>query len=366
MIHVLIGTKAQLIKMAPIMLEMQLRGIDYNFIFSGQHNETIKDIRANFGVKPPDFVLYSGKDITSIPKVFFWFLRVFCKGYFHKELMFRKDTGGIILNHGDTFSALLGAVLGRMAGMKTGHIESGLRSFRLFHPFPEEITRLLVFKLTDFFYCPGEWAAENVRSYKGEVINTGENTLYDALRLSASFAEPVDRPLTPFAIATLHRYENIFKREQLTRLVEIIEKISTRIKVLFIMHPPTKKNLVKHGFYERLAGNTMIEMRPRYDYFHFISLLKKAEFVISDGGSNQEECFYLGKPCLLLRYATERQEGLGKNVVLSRFDDDLIGGFVENYKQYDTEPYNITTGPSKLIVDNLIEHGFAKAPKTLR
>lgn len=358
MINILIGTKAQLIKMAPIMREIQLRDIKYNFIFSGQHNETIKDIRANFGVKEPDFVLYSGKDITSIPQIIFWFLRVLVKGFIQKRRMFGDDPKGIILNHGDTFSALLGSLVGKMAGLKTGHIESGLRSFKIFHPFPEEITRLLVFNLTDYFYCPGEWAAENVRSYKGEVINTRENTLYDALSLSADFAESADCPVTSFAIATLHRYENIFNREQLTRVVEIIERTAIRIKVLFIMHPPTKKNLLKYGLHDRLACNSMIELRPRYDYFRFISLLKRAEFVISDGGSNQEECFYLGKPCLLLRYATERKEGLQKNVVLSRFDDELINDFIENYSRYQMDTYQVTTGPSKFIVDSLIERGF--------
>lgn len=247
-------------------------------------------------------------------------------------------------------------MLGKISGQKTGHIESGLRSFRLFHPFPEEITRRLVFHLTDYFFCPGDWAAENVRTYKGEVINTKENTLYDALNLSASVTEPVDCPTEPFAIATIHRYENIFKPEQLLKVVEIIEQITTSIKVLLIMHPPTKKNLLKHGFYDRLAANPMIELRPRYDYFRFIALLKKAKFVISDGGSNQEECFYIGKPCLLLRYATERKEGLEQNVVLSCFNSETINNFINNYKRYETHPYKVATGPSKLIVDHLIEN----------
>jgi len=359
MIHILIGTKAQLIKMAPVMKELQSREIDYNFIFSGQHNETIKDIRANFGVKAPDFVLYSGKDITSIPQIFFWFIRVLGKGLLNRGRICKNDSQGIILNHGDTFSALLGSILGRLSGLKTGHIESGLRSFRLFHPFPEEITRRLVFHLTDYFFCPGDWAVQNVKNYRGEIINTKENTLYDALNLSTSFSEPVECPECPFAIATIHRYENIFKPEQLAKIVEIIEKIAGGIKVLFIMHPPTKKNLLKYGYYDRLAANPMIELRPRYDYFRFISLLKNAEYVISDGGSNQEECFYIGKPCLLLRYATERKEGLDKNVVLSCFKAELIDDFVNNYKSYEFPPYHVTTGPSKLIVDLLIEKGFS-------
>ena len=363
MIHILVGTKAQLIKMSPVMRELQMRRIEYNFIFSGQHNETTKDIRANFGVKDPDYILYSGKDITAVPQILFWFIRVLGTGLAHKRLMFRNDSDGIVLNHGDTFSALLGSLLGKMAGLKTGHVESGLRSYRLFHPFPEEITRRLVFLLTDYFFCPGKWAAGNVRSYKGDVINTEENTLYDAIRLSGSFSEMVDVPDEPFAIATLHRYENIFHREQLGKVVEIVERIAAGIKILFIMHPPTRKNLLKFGYYDRLAANPRIELRPRYDYFRFISLLKKAEFVISDGGSNQEECYYLGKPCLLLRYATERQEGLDNNVVLSRFDNQLIAEFVSNYKKYERACHNVKTGPSSLIIDALLERGFAKTPK---
>lgn len=363
MIHILIGTKAQLIKMAPIMRELQLREIEYNFIFSGQHNETIKDIRANFGVKAPDFILNEGSDITSIPQIFYWFLKTMGIGLFNKAEMFKNDLNGIILNHGDTFSALLGSILGKISGHKTGHIESGLRSFRLFHPFPEEITRRLVFRLTDYFFCPGDWATENVKKYKGEVINTKENTLYDALNLSASYAEPADCPGVPFAIATVHRYENIFKPEQLSKIVEIIERIAVNIKVLLIMHPPTVKNLRKYNYYDRLAANTMIELRPRYDYFRFITLLKKAEFIISDGGSNQEECFYIGKPCLLLRHATERREGLGRNVLLSCFDPGLIDNFVNNFKSYEFPPYIVPTGPSKLIVDQLVEKGFCQCAK---
>ena len=70
------------------------------------------------------------------------------------------------------------------------------------------------------------------------------------------------------------------------------------------------KSLQKHNMMQRLKKNKNIELHPRYDYFDFIKLLGKAEFLATDGGSNQEECSYLGKPCLLLRHYTERQEGL--------------------------------------------------------
>ena len=70
----------------------------------------------------------------------------------------------------------------------------------------------------------------------------------------------------------------------------------------------------------RLDENPRIELRPRYTYFDFFALLKRADFVVTDGGSIQEESAYLGIPCLLLRKATEREEGLGANVVLSNYD----------------------------------------------
>ena len=75
--------------------------------------------------------------------------------------------------------------------------------------------------------------------------------------------------------------------------------------------------------------------------------MSKAEFIITDGGSNQEECFYLGKPCLLFRHATERQEGLGKNAVLSKFDISSIMDFIQNYKDYEQKETKMDDTPTE-------------------
>lgn len=104
---------------------------------------------------------------------------------------------------------------------------------------------------------------------------------------------------------------------------------------------------------DRLKKNKNIELTPRYDYFEFIKLLNKSEFVISDGGSNQEECFYLGKPCLLLRNETERKEGIDKNVVLSNFDEKVINDFINNYQKYKFKMISDKQSPSKMIVNKI-------------
>ena len=85
MIHVIIGTKAQLIKMAPIMKELQRREVSYNFIFTGQHQETIGELLDNFNIKEPNIILYKGRDITSIFQMFFWSVKLISLSLFNKK-----------------------------------------------------------------------------------------------------------------------------------------------------------------------------------------------------------------------------------------------------------------------------------------
>ena len=154
MIHIIIGTKAQLIKMAPIMLRLQGKNIPYNFIFTGQHQETIDDLRENFSIKPPDVTLHYGEDITSVPSMLLWLIKISFKSLFFRNSIFQGDhkNNGIVLVHGDTFSTLLGAIMGRIAGLKVAHVESGLRSFDLWNPFPEELTRIITSWLSNIYF----------------------------------------------------------------------------------------------------------------------------------------------------------------------------------------------------------------------
>ena len=357
MIHVIIGTKAQLIKMAPIMALMQKNNIQYNYISTGQHKENIDDICNNFSIKKPDHILYNKKDITKTNQMFIWLITTLWFGFKNKKNIFNNDKNGIVLVHGDTLSTLLGALLAKLVKLKVGHIESGLRSFNLFHPFPEEITRLLVFRLSDYFFAPNEKAALYLKKYNGFVIPTEANTLYDSLQIFNNFEDSIsiDIPNYPYVIATLHRFENVFNKKNLLRIVEIIEHVAKNHTILFILHKPTKEKLQKFDLYTRLADNKNIEMRPRYDYFNFIKLLKKASFIISDGGSNQEECYYLGKPILLLRNATERPDGLNENCLLSYYSIEKIDVFMKKYKDFNNCPRILFSSPSKIILDNCMK-----------
>ncbi|WP_188149871.1 UDP-N-acetylglucosamine 2-epimerase [Teredinibacter waterburyi] len=355
MIHIFLGTKAQLIKMAPIMRELQDRNIEYNFIFSGQHQNTINDLRNNFGVKEPNVILHSGKDINSIPAMLLWMIKIIYRSLIDRKRIWREDRDGIVLNHGDTFSTLLGTILGKLSGLSCGHIESGLRSYNLLHPFPEEITRLLVFKMTDHFFCPGEWAINNVASYNGIKIDSKGNTLYDSLQsiLSLPLNPNLPIPSIKFGIVSIHRFENIFSKEKLEFIVNKTIEISAHTKLLFILHSPTEKRLKRYNLYKTLSTNSNIELRPRYDYKDFVTLIQASTFVVSDGGSNQEECFYLRKPCLLMREATERQEGINDNVVISNYNNDTITQFFDDLPNHKSDAPPQIKSPTQVIVNYL-------------
>ncbi len=359
MIHVVIGTKAQLIKMAPIMRVMQDRGIKYRYISTGQHRDTMDEILSNFNLQGPDHCLYDGPDITSIPQMLIWSLKIVWKTITRRRDIFGGDRHGIVLVHGDTFSTLLGAIMAKCASLKVGHVESGLRSFNLLQPFPEELTRILTFALTDYFFCPGQWAIDNLARFRGVKINTQMNTLADSLR----FALPIiaklpdnDIPKGKFGVVTLHRYENVFDRNSMLRVIECVELIAEKMPLLFILHKPTKINLEKFGLMNRLANNARIELRPRYDYLRFMRILASSVFVVSDGGSNQEECYYLGKPVILLRNVSERPEGLGENAILSKYDHGIITDFLSRMDSFQRTPPIAQQHPSEKIVDTCLTY----------
>jgi UDP-N-acetylglucosamine 2-epimerase (non-hydrolysing) len=338
MIHVVIGTKAQLVKMAPVLVELKSRNLNYNFIFTGQHQETMEALRGNFNLADPDITLHSGKDITSIPSMLIWIIRILWQTLTNRKKIFKGDKNGVVLVHGDTFST---------------------RSFDFFHPFPEELTRVLTFYLTDIYFCPGATATANVSKFSGLKINTEFNTLIDSLEAARKNFDNlvVDVPAEKFCVVTTHRFENIFNKKVLEHNLTLILLAADKLKTIFIMHPITEQRLKLHGLLDALKQHPNIECRPRYDYFRFMKLVYFCEFLISDGGSNQEECWFMGKPCLLLRKVTEHPEGLDTNVVVSKYSTEIVQEFINNYEKHISEPLLGVVSPSKKIIDSLL--GYA-------
>lgn len=360
MIHVLIGTRAQLIKMIPIMHEMQLRKIEYNFIFMAQHTTTIREIINQFGLKKPDYVIGErDKDIVNTKDMIIWSLKVLIEGVINRNKIFKNDHDGVVLIHGDAPPLLLGGLIAKAQKLKVASVEAGLRSFNYFKPFPEEITRVIAAKmgLIDIFFCQNSEAMANVAQYKGDKVNTHGNTIYDTLNLASAILTLPKRPLTQnYSLVTLHRFETISKLANLNAVVDLLLEISKYIHLIFILHPPTQAALNKYCLYNKLYDCNNITLLPRLDFLEFNKYILNAEFIISDGGSNQEESAYLGIPCLLFRNETERSEGLKKNVVLSKFDEPIIMKFIKNYKDYKIKTVLDGVTPTEYIINNVLKY----------
>lgn len=363
MIHVLLGTRAQIIKMAPIMHLLQKRGIDYNFIFMAQHRETVYEMLDTFALKHPDYVLGNiDSDIVSSTRMVFWSFGVLATGIRHRSKIFKGDKQGIVLIHGDAPPLFLGAILARIQGLQVASIEAGLRSFNLLRPFPEELVRVVTGRLglIDIHFCQDETAQQNAGRYPGRAINTGGNTMLDAIQLASTInknrhSENRLPEQEKYAVVTLHRYETISRKSQLSRVINLVLRVSKSINIKFILHPPTRVALEKNGLYKELEDSPSVDLIPRLNFIDFQALISSAEFMVTDGGSNQEESYYMGIPCLLFRSETERREGLGRNVELSTFDTAVINDFVNNYERYRFTPVVVTASPSQFIVDEVDE-----------
>jgi len=349
MFLILVGTRAQLIKLAPVMQELENRYIPFKFILTGQHKETIDDLISCFNIRQPDDVLVENTESDSILKLAIWLFKATISSISKPYL---KDNVSAIIVHGDTLSALFGALLGYIKKIPVAHIEAGLRSFNNLDPFPEEIIRLCVSRLASVHYCPGEWACRNLQPGRGTIVNTFENTLLDATFYAFENDKPENRD-EKYAIVSIHRHENINNEKRLNYLIESMIRLSERIRIKFVLHPVTRKKLQSSAYMSRLNNSGSIELLERMDYIRFIRLLCGARVILTDGGSNQEEAFYLKIPCVLLRKHTERREGLGENVLLSGLDYNRIENFVrENIEADRKNPVN-HFHVSKLIVDHL-------------
>lgn len=361
MIHFVVGTRAQLFKMAPIMLECEKRKLAWRWIYTAQHKETIQQTLDTFGLPKPDYTVISweteAKTMGSMGK---WVLHMFMALPRSKKIL-AGYTGKkhIVLTHGDTFTTWFAALFAKLTRTKVMHVESGLRSFNLFKPFPEEINRLITFRLSDYYACPGSWALDNLKKYKGIKINTLDNTQVDTILFGLAHADGADFeiPKRKYVVVSLHRYENIFKKERFEKIVEELEYVAKDFLLLMVQHPATFIQLDKLGLRKRLETNRNIKLLPRLEYLPFVKAIKNSEFVITDGGGNQEELYHMGKPTLIFRNETERNEGIGTTAVVSRLDHETISEFVKTYSDHSYPPTSSKSSPSKIIVDNIKQYG---------
>jgi UDP-N-acetylglucosamine 2-epimerase (non-hydrolysing) len=288
-----------------------------------------------------------------------WFIKV----YFNSKKILRKEEnlkGSLLVILGDTLSTMIGAKLGKKLGMDVAHVEAGYRSFDYFNPFPEEIARVFASRYAILHFAPSRLEYDNLTKAKGEVYNTYYNTIIDSMRFGKEVE--VKSNLLPkisnekYFVFVMHRQENLANKPLVRAVVKKIIDVSKSTKCVMILHTPTEIKLREYNLLEMINDTDTMITTPRVDYFEFMKLFEGCEFVITDGGSNQQELHYMGKPCLLIRKKTEQSEGIGQNAIMYNEDVNMIEDFSLSYEKYKTEGADNSISPSDIIVDVLQEY----------
>jgi len=317
-----LGTRAQLVKVAPVLRAAAEQDLPHIVWFTGQHQESIADLIDDFDLTSR-FVMPAGhRERSSVRMLLGWapMMLIACRRFIASQRL-GSGAGPLVVVHGDTLSTFLGALAARSAKAEVVHLESGLSSGSLRDPFPEELLRRLTFRLTSHALCPNQGAAARMRRYRGcNVVDTQENTLLDGVRFALA-RMPADAAAgRDYFVASIHRFQNIYRPSRLASIVADLVALSTMGPVHFVLHPATQRRLDETGLLAPLQQAEGVRLAPRMPYTAFLALLANARGVISDGGSNQEELSYLGVPTVLYRDRTERPDGVGRNII---FEKDL-------------------------------------------
>lgn len=312
------STRPELIKLAPVMKELERNGIKYVFATTGQHYHAnlFRNFVDDLGLKKPDYNIRVGSGTQGYQTA---------AALVALERIMEREKPDVVIVEGDTNSVLSGALSAVKLHIPVAHVEAGLRSFdRLM---PEEINRVIADHCSEVLFAPTKKSAQNLRNegISPEKIFVVGNTIVDATLQNLKVARK--KCLTKFQanylLLTLHRAENVDNADRLRRIVNALARINENI--VFPIHPRTKKMLKKFKLLGKLQKKN-IHMTEPLGYAEFLSLLHKAKAVLTDSGGIQEEAIVLSVPCITLRTTTERPETVeaGGNVVAGVETGDIL------------------------------------------
>jgi UDP-N-acetylglucosamine 2-epimerase (non-hydrolysing) len=311
---ILLGTRPEIIKMSPIILELEKKRVDYFVIHSGQHYSYEMDevFFQDLSLKKPKYNLEVGSGTHAKQTA------LIMTG---TEKILRDEEPDIILVQGDTNTVLAGALAASKIGIQIGHVEAGLRSYD--RKMAEEINRVLTDHISNFLFAPTSTSMHNllIEGISQEKIFVTGNTIVDSINYIKTDLKNRESCLNKFNLAkegyilvTIHRAENVDNNIRLKRIVNCISDIQKEynITILFPIHPRTNNMLQTMGLkYDNISFTQPI------GYFDFVTLEENARLVITDSGGVQEETCILGTPCITIRDNTERPETIdvGSNIL---------------------------------------------------
>ena len=328
-LHV-VGARPNFMKVAPVHAAFAKRaGVRQTLVHTGQHYDAnLSDIFfEQLGIPRPDVSLEVGSGSHAVQTA-----EVMIR--FEKTVIERKPD--YVLVYGDVNSTVAAILVCAKLGIKTAHVEAGLRSFD--RTMPEEINRLVTDQLSDLLLIPSPEAEENLlrEGVSRTKIHFVGNVMIDTLRSLLSHARMPSIPglEQKFALVTLHRPSNVDDPETLGQILATLSKISEQLQIVFPVHPRTKARMTNMGY--DFEQSNRVFLLPPTGYLECLALQQRATVVVTDSGGLQEETTALGVPCLTVRENTERPVtvthgtntlvGTDMEMLLREVDKILSGG----------------------------------------
>ncbi len=314
----ILGTRPEAIKLAPLIRELRdhPKYFDVKVGLTGQHPKMADEAFRMFDLSP-DFTLNTPHEAYTLTALNAHMLTA-------SETLIQKARPHLVIVQGDTASTLGGASAAFYERIPVAHVEAGLRSGSLESPFPEEFNRMTITRMSQWHFAPTPSAQQNLlnEGVAPERILLSGNTGIDALLYALNLLRHAPETLAQckgrwkqamsahaqLIAVTLHRRENLVHLENICRALRQLVEQQPSLHLAFIVHPNPE---VYRPVHRILGKHPQVSLSPPLNYMEMLALLHFSSLIITDSGGIQEEAPTLGKPIVVVRSRTERQELLG-------------------------------------------------------
>ncbi|MEK6943368.1 MAG: UDP-N-acetylglucosamine 2-epimerase (non-hydrolyzing) [Nanoarchaeota archaeon] len=326
----IVGTRPNFMKIAPLIKEFKKRKINHILVHTGQHYDkkmsrlffdelNLPKPNVNLGIS-------SGNRMEQIEKM-----------TSEIEKVLKNENPDLVVVVGDVNSTFAGALAAKHLGIKVAHVEAGLRSFDM--EMPEEINRILTDGISNFLFTTEESARKNLLNEKipNERIFFVGNVMIDTLlqhkekASKSKILKDLKLKKKEYCVLTLHRPSNVDTKNGLKKIISILEKVQNKIKIVFPVHPRTRKNIESFGLNNKISSMKNLIVTDPLGYLDFLCLMSNSRFVLTDSGGIQEETTVLRIPCITMRNSTERPVTVsqGTNLLVSTDSKKVISKSLE-------------------------------------
>lgn len=321
----IVGTRPNFMKIAALVNEFKKHNLEHVLVHTGQHYDKgmSKLFFDDLEISKPDINLGVGSG-THEEQIGNIIIKL--------EKILTKEKPGLVVVVGDVNSTLAGALIAHKLGIKVAHVEAGLRSFD--NTMPEETNRIRTDKISDFLFTTEESGNKNLLNEgvnKEKIFFVG-NVMIDTLlehkekAQTSNILSKLGLNKNEYCSLTLHRPSNVDKKEDFENIISMLDKIQDKIKIVFPVHPRTKKKIELFNLGEKIKNMKNLIITEPLGYLDFLCLMSNSKFVLTDSGGIQEETTVLGIPCITLRKNTERPVTVeqGTNLLVSVNKDEVI------------------------------------------